>query len=713
MKIINPLQINDWPIKSFLIMILSIQLSLWGFIFSDSIGLGMPLIRQLICLIYLFFVPGIITLRILKFHKLSNTEVLVYGVGLSISIVMFTGLFINGVYPLIGISNPISTIPLVTTISFVVLLLCVICFIVDGNFSAPSYFDLNRLFSIPALFLFLIPWLTILGTYMLNFYDSNLLLLIVLFVIPLIAISVALDRIPNSLYPLAIFVISISLLLHTSLRSMYIFGWDIQSEYYSAHAVIANSRWDSTLYSNINGMLSVVILPPIYSVLSGLSLTWTFKVIYPIIYSLLPLGLYRIFRTQTNDKIAFMSAFFFMSFFVFYTEMLQLVRQQIAEIFLMLILLLMIEYKHTVPYRTLLIVFGFSMIVSHYGTSYIVMISIIVSLILFLFYTKFFKNIHENHKCINSSLVLLLATFLTGWYLYVARSSLLDTFIYIIDNVVTSLINDFMNPEKAQGLSIIVRKANTPLHQLAKVFHIITQALISIGLAYVLSKVFLRKESRFNEEYLSLSAAFFIFLLGAIAVPNLASSFNTSRLYHITLIPLAAFCIIGGLFTFDIFSKIFRLNIQNSKDKSIKILSVFFSIFLLFNSGWAYELAHDEPTSFALNSKFDYPISSERDIIGKDWLCQKFVVKDNSHPAIFADNYRFCFFASSLDKRYFAVFPENVSDLPNDIYYYFSDFNTLNNKVRVNDIPTYVNQSYFVALKYKIYNNGGSEIYST
>ena len=115
MQLNNSFQMNDWEIKKFLKVIFTIQLAMWGVIGLDATGLQIPILREFIGFIYLTFVPGIIILRILKLHKLGNIETLLYSVGLSIASLMFTGLFMNTVYPLFGISGPISITPLIIT----------------------------------------------------------------------------------------------------------------------------------------------------------------------------------------------------------------------------------------------------------------------------------------------------------------------------------------------------------------------------------------------------------------------------------------------------------------------------------------------------------------------------------------------------------------------------------------------------------------------
>jgi uncharacterized membrane protein len=194
MQINNPLQMNDWEIKKFLKVVLAIQFMLWGVIGLDAVGIQIPILRQLIGFIYLTFIPGIIILRILKLHKLGDIETLLYTVGLSIATLMFTGLFMNTVYPLFGISGPISITPLIITISVVVLVLCVISYIRDKDFADPRYIDVKDVLSPPALFLCSIPFLSIFGTYLVNFHHNNIILMFLIVLIALIAILIAFDK---------------------------------------------------------------------------------------------------------------------------------------------------------------------------------------------------------------------------------------------------------------------------------------------------------------------------------------------------------------------------------------------------------------------------------------------------------------------------------------------------------------------------------------
>jgi len=678
---------------------------------------------------------------------------------------MFIGFFINIFYPLIGITTPISIIPLTVTVSFVVLFLCGLCYIVDKDHSDPSFLYVNDMFSIPSLFLFLIPIWTIIGTYLMNFYNNNTLLIIVISLISLIIVLVSFDRIPSNLYPLAIFTASLSLLLHNSLRFMYIFGWDVQIEYYFANKVISNSIWDPNIFSNVNAMLSIVILVPIYSIMSDMSLIWIFKIIYPAIFSFTPVGLYLVFKKQTTDKIAFMSAFFFVSVFIFYTEMLQLARQQIAEYFFMLTVLLIVQNRNNTPNRILLILFSSSIIFSHYGLSYILLGSIICSLVLLLIFAKYLGNLSKNN-IINSTFPQLFTVILVAWYIYTSNSSAFYSIINIFDNIANNFISDFLNPDKAQGIYILTKETTTQLHQFYKYMHIFTQLCITIGLFYMITEKS-KKYFKFSNEYLSLCAVFYLILVAGIVVPNFANSLNTSRLYQITLILLAPFCIIGGILIINVLSTITTIsqrnyNIANVKELSngnsifvevisnkkcgeldvklqkirnfvlpgfdihtcknittpLKILSIFLLIFLLFNTGWIYEIAGDSPTSFSLNNTIDGPKFSEQEVTGKEWLYQVYPFKENKTSYIYADYYRFLLLRTSFGYIP-TVLSVNSNDTANNSYIYYSTFNIVNNEVVLCDksdanvIPKYYPSEKFIIAKNEIYNNGGAKIYKS
>ena len=729
----NLLQTNDWEIKKFIKVIFTIQLAIWGAIGLDFIGLQIPVIRQFIGLIYLTFIPGTLLLRILKLHKLDIIDTILYTVGLSVAFLMFIGLFMNTLYPYFGISKPISLFPLILTLTIAIIVLCILAYKRDKDFSNPTYLNAKSLLSPPALFLILLPFFAIFGTYLVNFYNNNILLMVLIPVIAIISVLIAFNKfIPRNLYPLAVFIIAISLLYHRSLISMYLWGWDIHHEYYLSNLVMKNSIWDSTIPANTNAMLSIVMLAPIYALISNMSLTWVFKIIYPLLFSLVPLGLYQVFQKQTNDKIAFLACFFFVSLFTFYTEMIQLARQQIAELFLVLLILAMIDKNMGKIKRAfLLIVFGVSLAVSHYGTSYIYMFCLISAWLILVsgenpgiqklinnLSSKFGKKRGEfainvnplsaKNRTISSTFVLIFITFTLAWYMYISSSSAFNTIVHIGDHIASSIFTEFLNPEAAQGWSIIMWETVSLLHSVTKYLHLLSQFFILVG---VLTLLFKRGDTKFERGYKAFSLVFSVICFAGIGVPYFASSLNTSRLYQITLVFLAPFCVIGGITVLKVVSRIVKVSWTDQRVKSsLRALSTFFAIFLLFNSGWVYEVAKDHPPPL-LNNTIDYPRFNHQEVSGAEWITN---VK-GSDP-IYADGYRWLLLGG-LEWGQARNLPKDIRKVRDDSYLYLGSYNVANKSVLVRYKEKALTKTKYIKLtdvigkRSKIYDNGGAQVY--
>jgi uncharacterized membrane protein len=443
-----------------------------------------------------------------------------------------------------------------------------------------------------------------------------------------------------------------------------------------------------------------------------MELTWVFKIVYPIIFSLVPVGLYQVFQKHTDGKIALLSVFFFVSLFVYYTEMTQLARQQIAEYYLILVILLLFDDNaNNTKSRFLLVVFSFSTIVSHYGLSYIFIATIFSAWFLAYIYYKYFNK--NTKSTISTTFVLVSATFLISWYMYITDSSALISIVHIVDNIISNFFSDMLNPNSAQGLYIISSKTSSSWHDVGKYLQIISQVLISFGLFYQLIKQTSNKYSTFNMEYLFLSTIFYIMLIASVIVPNFSSALNTSRIYQISLILLTPFCAIGGIAILEImFKNTIILRKKQFSINPIKLVSIFFALFLLFNSGWVYELINDKPTSISLNNTIDYPKYNEQEVLGKDWL-----YKQNNEHYVYADSYRWLLFLSCYSRNQVRNLPMTSSQMVEQSYLYMSTYNILTREVLVdskngvNSVVTYIKSEEYISHKSQIYDNGGAIIY--
>lgn len=740
----NLLQINDWGIKKFLTLIFSIQLALWAVLCLDFLGIQIPLLRQIIGFIYLSFIPGILLVRILKIHKISGIEVLSISVGLSLTTLMFTGLIINTIFPPLGILRPISIIPLTSSLSAIVLFFCMLCYKIDDAFDDPGSHDIKNALSLPVLFLCIIPFMAIFGTYLMNLYNSNILIVLLLVAISLVVILICFDIIPINFYPLAVFIISISLLYHKSLISMYLVELgDTSFEYWTLRSIVMNSIWNPAEFGNLNAMLSLVFILPIYSIILAEDI-WLFKIIFPLLFSLVPLALYQIYQKQTNAKIAFLSCFFFISVFSFYGTMLGAIRQQLAELFLVLLILIIINKNiKKIKRSVLFICFSISLIVSHYGLAYIYILTFIIALSILAFYESPIKmkladifqinstkdtsdkelnlvSSNLSSRMINSNLLFIFIICSLIWYINISGSSAFIAPVKIGYHILNSIFLDFLNPESTQGLNIILRPSETLVGNFNKVIHIIMQLFITISLITISLKRY--NKQNFNYEYLAFSISFFGICLACLFIPYFASTLNTARIYHITLIFLAPFCVVGGISLFKLFCRCCDYAWQNGNIRCpLRVISILFAIFFMINSGLIHELAN-QPASFSLNaSVFTAPHFNEKEIISAEWLSNNM----NNSIKVYADGYNAyllqMIIGSFLPIYFFKDSYDTITKIESGTYTFLGEENTIYRNIILDNfnkprqdcrqVPLRnLALNYIFPKMSKLYNNGDSAI---
>jgi uncharacterized membrane protein len=729
----NPLTMNDWELKKTLLVTAVLQVA-----FLASAGLtyrGAPLliVQQATGCIFLLFIPGILLLRVLKLHNLGSVATPLYAVGLSIATLMFSGLFINQVYPYLGITRPIAALPLLITLSAVVDILCLVAVVRDRTFSATDSLDLRAVVSPPTLALCLIPFVSIFGTYVMNGTSNNAILLLLIVLLAALVIVLTFRRdVPRHVYPLAVFVSALSLLYYESLISNYLVGWDIQEERYLAGLVIANGSWNPTLsISNYNSALSSVLLGPILSVTCGISIVSVFKVVYPLIFALVPVVLYLVFRQQTNDKVAFLSAFLFLGVDIFFSDMIGLARQEIAELFLVLIVLIMVA-RESERRSLLLTIFAFALIVSHYGLAYVFIFLLLVALLgLALLDSRTMRRISRigrsrssaqtsvapfrsaastrdvTRRLITLGFVVLFIVASQLWYIYTSGGGVFYNAVTAV-SAVASGFSDLLSPS-ATGAGVITSATTSPLHNVAKDLYLIVESLIVVGIIALLAK---KTRMRFNKEYAALAVASFFLLVVVFAVPFVAGNLNTSRFLQITLIFLAPFAVIGGLAIVRAASRVIRIPCKSKCETSfLKAFSIFLAIFLLFTTGFVYAIA-DKPNSTAvpLNASFDAPRFNDQEVAGAVWLSNE----QNNSSLVYADVYR-----AQLLADYFPIANEisGNNSLPAGADVYLGSLNVQQGKlVDVNHaggagIRFYTDAVAVTAGRTRIYDNGGAQVY--
>lgn len=737
MQVSSPFTANDWSIRSFLLTVALVQLSVF-----ILVALDVPVLRQLVTLFYLVFVPGLLLLRTFRIHKLGNVETPLYAAGLSIATLMFIGFLINTLFPTLGFDAPISLLPVTVVLAVFVAVFSVLSYVRDKNFSDTEKWDCDQILSAPYLFFILLPFVSIIGTYLMNAFTINLVLVILLLAVACAFIVLISSRIiPTQVYPLAVFSISLSLLLHWSLISSFLTGYDVLAEYFSAHLVVQNAVWDPSILGQYNGVLSVVMLAPLVSLLCNLSLVSVFKITYPVLYSLVPVALFWLYKKQTDDKVAFVAVAFILSLVSFYEVMPMLARQEIAEIFLVLSLLLVVDQKiETATKSGLFIIFLAALAVSHYSISYIFILVLVTALLILslqkdgsLVKSKpkpissfsnedqaggsIKRHIRTRESLVTVALSLIFIVCVLSWYTYVAGGSAILDLWALSEKISGSISTDILNPSTSQGTALLLNQPMSPLHALTKYLYLVSLGLIIIGLL----ATWRRPTMRLNREISAFYPPICALLVAGIVVPYVSGALQTERLLHIGLLFVAPLFALGALAVGGIASaaRVRRRTVsENTRKRVLGGLSVFLALFLLLNSGLIYEVAHDNPTSIALNKTVAYPIFNDMETTATLWL-QKETLPD---ARIYTDAYHYSLITTIKPQmnvpQLSASSADSASKLPRNNYIFFGTTNVANKELYLvqysaNNIPSYVNVSAFKISQNRslLYANGGTQVY--
>ena len=706
-----------------------------------SVILDIVFVRQVLGFIFLAFIPGFLLLRVFRIERPHLTENIVLSVGLSLALLMMIGFVMNALGTLSVLSTPLATLPVFIAINVIVACLSIIIFFRNSDYPDLGIVNLEKFWRyLPILFL---PILSIIGVLVARYFQSNILSIFVIILIAIVFVISALRPKLSSLYPLIIISITLALLLSPALMSNYMYGDDIQGEFSTFTLTRNVLSWNPQIYSSIqqssdNSMLSITILPTILSNLLNIEPGWVFKIVFLVIFSLVPLGLYELFRRYWSEKVAFISVIFFTANYVYFTALLSDIKQIIGELFYVILFLeLLIEDVNSHKSSWVILIFAiFGLVVSHYSQDFIFLILIFSTWLgIKIFYRKIYSKI-------NISLISFTAVLVFFWYAYLSPSDA-GPFSKLIGSIKTafgSFTNEFFvtstrGEDVQAALGITARPS--PLHTAGTILYDITILAIFIGF---ISLVIISRKDKSKREYTLVTFANLVLLVLAIAVPFLAGFLEMGRLYGIVLIFLSPLFVLGGDFVFKTFSRLLRhkkLKIRNDDAKvsySIVLALIILLPFFLFQTGLVYEITNDSsPSSFSL-SYYKLQDSSllihESDVFSAQWLSK---YGDITHMPTFADTISqshvlqsystidqgliFLLTNSTQIIRADGVIPVAPSNL-NNSYIYLSQFCVRNNMVwwyqrigisyKLTELPILNNTNAFIS---RVYSNGASEVY--
>ena len=768
---------NDWEIRKCLAACLGLFLAAVIVMELADLGFKLPGVRQLIVLLFVSLVPGILILRVLKIHYISLLESLLYSIGLSLLLVILIGVTLNFALPPLGVTRPISLAPLLTGTAIALLVLTIFAYRRDKSFTLSRTGEAHEETGLrlshgikfnPFLVAILLPLMSVLGANVAYFYQNDVILFILIFAIVLIVGLVAFNKfIPTQAYPFTLFMVALSLFYQTTLFSSYLIGSDIHLENYLARLVLQTGYWDASIANSVNSCLSIVIVAPFHSLFLGMDVAWLFKIIYPLFFCLVPLGLYRVFSSQIGPRYAFFSAFFFISLPMFFMDMPQLVRQQFSELFFVLVMLLLVDRKLTNMQRTILAVFfSLGVIVSYYGlgTGYAVGY-IACGLLLLLFLKSRWGKITWQWLVGKSNLlpddlsspgafnkkalfaiIAVSMVFMLLYYGFVASGAAAGG-IRAITEIVPA---NTQGIGSALGLTIsepLIRTAIGLDFSLASLGGKIWRVLqYMVELCFILGfiRLIFRPATlgRLKTEYVAFVLVSVLILVAVFVLPALSYRVNTfnaygmgiTRIWQITLLLLSPLFIFGGEMLVAGLVRLWRLFSKGSASLYTRVsyqsfmwfpVVVILIPYFVFNSGAVFELSRSRTTDF-IDMPYSITLSSHRvdlntvfelqDLAAARWLCG--AIKDN--VPVYADHHSNKLFINQVD------FPCPAREVTRDKggveapgYFYLRSWNVSSGTLT---FPTgyatrqsleFDNLAWFKPIvedSGRIYNNGGAQV---
>ena len=690
-----------------------------------TILFDIPVFRQISVFVYLLFIPGFVFLGVLKIEKISFLDLTLYSLGLSIALVMFVGLFVNEIYPILGISQPLSTIPLFLTMSVLTLVLFVVGCKRDIaiTLSSISFGNFTKGSTVITVLLILLPIFSFVSA----IYVKAAIPILPMLVAALFIACLSAKLVPVQLYPLLIFSVSLSLTVQFTLMSTHVMGTDSPLEYFVYKLTATNGRWipadfGLTPQSAYNSMLSITILPTIYSVLSNLDGELVFKVLYPVVFSFVPMILYRILAKENWRLGALLSALFFISSpIVFYgVNPLSLNRQIVAELFLLLSVLLLLEKQFsTRNNRLIFIIFGAALAVSHYAL-----------MIIYLFFLVSVFAIERirgrRDSVLNGGMVLLASSFSFSWHLLIP-SGVINSMSNAIHYIIARFYADLYSPTARASDIFAAGPVQTISSTINWTLFYVAHFFILIGIIAVLLN---RQDTRLDSKYRLMIILSALLLFLAIAVPNLAPTLNFHRYYAITFLFLAPCFVFGSRILFLLPKKVLtritgnRNGRAKSMGVSILLIGIVVSAYFLSQSGFINHVTGGSPISWTLewdrirtstdiDTKMNFYIDfvPEQDVASATWL-SKFMAND---ALIYSD-----FTSMDLPLRNYGLIPDdrlllltNETKLEPNSYIYLRYFNVVDGFITPSIYWVFNTTEISSTLNYCncLYANGGSMVY--
>lgn len=469
--------------------------------------------------------------------------------------------------------------------------------------------------------------------------------------------------------PIYVFALALAMIWQNTMLGTYAVGNDLHREILLAREAFSNG-WDPTNYTVYMSNSSVVIgvIAPFLSRILHMDMVWIFKAILPIFLAGVPVVLYYAFSKQFGDKRAFFATMFFISVPVLTMEISTIVKSMVAELFLALMILALVSKLST--YQKTFAISGclVAMMFSHYTIAIIAVMYLVGIMLVSLVanWSRIREYIGEKRLVVWPVAVCMVLVVGLGYVYYtsVGNGAVIESVkrisgwvgetpasMIVVDTPTTPTepsepsepVEPSQPDEPSQPVQPVESVEPTVLADSSsylekqpqmvqagigldfaestlsgKAFRIVqysTQGLLLLGAVYLIVN---RKKYNFTAEFTAGIIGAFILLSCCIFIPNFSRIINMTRFYHLSLFFLAPLLIVG-------LEAIFRSRMRHAA-------SVLLGIYLLFTSGFIYEVTQSEviervnlpySSAFSADRTGLVGIYTENDIDAAKWISEQ------------------------------------------------------------------------------------------
>jgi uncharacterized membrane protein len=657
-------------------------------VFGVSVPGGVVL-RPLVGILVLTAVPGYLLVSLLGLDDRPIGRIALYSVGASLPIVAFLAVALSMLLSTFGVDRPLSPSNLTVAVSALVVCLSLartvrarmpprllaqplaVLALTTGSTGRPSSWlggrrldpedsssSLERLSTHDWLALASMTLLPVCSIFLTVFSDTpgfESLLAVLLGVLAVVPLVLLRWRGTVMVYPYAIWAVAAAVLLQMTLVSGHLWGYDIHFEYATAANILERGHWSAAASDSSSSLVTVTLLAAVYSMVTGLDIVLLYKLVYPLLVALLPVGIWYITGDEFGDRsLALLAPFSLVFYYGFFKDMPD--KQLVAGLFAVLVLVAFLDRGLSPLQRWVLgLTFVIGLVFSHYGVS-LLFVAFLGFTLVARHVLRVVRGIEVTARVSRPSLVAFLGGFWVVWYLFSASG----VNFYRVLGVGMELLASLPFPTSERSGAAYATTGFESNYWLAYKFtYIFLLGLVALGLASAVYTLVVDRNSSSAEyvqgfvfdrtgtsdtgqpaEYTLLSAGVFGFLTASIVF---TFGLGFDRTLQIALFVLAPFALVGARVSFSLVAHLAdRLPTSTVRSRAERVpvaglFAAFLAVLFLFSSGTVFALAGQPVPSYNINynESAGWPVYTQSEVEATRWLDTN--VPDNATVAVYND----------------------------------------------------------------------------